>query len=81
MCCYKSRANCNWISLNRISPYIHGYNINAPFHTHDYIQLGWTALHAAVANKHDEIVELLLEAKINPDLPDRVSNLSVPYVI
>lgn len=64
-----------------ISPPIHIDTILMLPSTHMITQLGWTALHAAVANKHDEIVELLLDAKINPDLPDRVSNLGVPYII
>ena len=39
--------------------------------THGYIQLG-TALHAAVEGDHEDIVELLLEANIDPDLPEEV---------
>ena len=40
-------------------------------HTHGYTQVG-TALHAAVLGQHEDIVELLLDANIDPDLPKKV---------
>ena len=43
--------------------------------THGYTQ-GGTALHAAVEGEHEGIVELLLKANINPDLPDEVSHVT-----
>ena len=43
-------------------------------HTCDDNQFG-TALHIAVNQEHDDIVELLLEAHIDPDLPDEVSHV------
>ena len=42
-----------------------------PTHTHGYTQVG-TALHAAVLGQHEDIVELLLDANIDPDLPKKV---------
>ena len=44
-------------------------------HTHDYTQFG-TALHFALAGEHEDIVQLLLEAKIDPDLPKQVCHLT-----
>ena len=44
-------------------------------HTCDYTQLG-TALHDAVNKEHEDIVELLLEANIDPDMPDEVSHVT-----
>ena len=48
-------------------------------HTHTYVhvpmtytQLGSTALHFAVDGEHEEVVELLLKANIDPDLPEKV---------
>ena len=43
-------------------------------HTYDFTQFG-TALHLAVKKEHEDIVELLLEAHIDPDLPDKVSHV------
>ena len=40
-------------------------------HTHD-TQWGGTALRAAIEIEHEDIVELLLEANADPDLPDKV---------
>ena len=37
-----------------------------------YNQLGSTALHFAVDGEHEEVVELLLKANIDPDLPGKV---------
>ena len=41
-------------------------------HTTLYTQLGETALHCAVDKEHEDIVELLLEAHADPDLPKKV---------
>ena len=39
-----------------------------------YTKWGGTALHIAVYQEHEDIVELLLEANANPDLADEVSD-------
>ena len=43
-------------------------------HTHSqlYTQSGETALHIAVREERDSIVELLLEANADPDMPVKV---------
>ena len=41
-------------------------------HTQLYTQSGETALHIAVREECDDIVELLLEANADPDLPVKV---------
>ena len=41
-------------------------------HTRLYTQWGETALHIAVREERDDIVELLLEANADPDLPVKV---------
>ena len=41
-------------------------------HTRLYTQSGATALHIAVWEERDDIVELLLEANADPDLPVKV---------
>ena len=41
-------------------------------HTQLYTQSGETALHIAVQEERDDIVELLLEANADPDLPVKV---------
>ena len=41
--------------------------------THSTIQDGWTALERASFNGHQNVVELLLGAEVNPDLQDKVS--------
>jgi len=43
-------------------------------HTH-ISQNGWTALHLAAHEGHEDVVELLLEAKADPELKTMVSNL------
>ena len=49
-------------------------------HTHDYTQSGETALHDAVNQGHEDVIDILLEAKIDPDVADKVSHmrLTVP---
>ena len=49
-------------------PYTHTHTHT---HTHD-TQWGGTALRAAIEKEHEDIVELLLEANADPDLPDKV---------
>ena len=44
-------------------------------HTCDCTQDG-TALHASVLGQHEDIVDLLLTAHIDPDLPDEVSHVT-----
>ena len=49
--------------------------MHAPTHTQHtqlYTQSGETALHLAVQEEHEDIVELLLEANADPDLPKKV---------
>ena len=41
-------------------------------HTRLYTQSGETALHIALREERDDIVELLLEANADPDLPVKV---------
>ena len=41
-------------------------------HTLLYTQWGGTAFHFAVDQEHEDIVELLLEANADPDLPVKV---------
>ena len=41
-------------------------------YTRLYTQWGGTALHIAVREEHEDIVELLLEANADPDLPVKV---------
>ena len=42
---------------------------------HTYIsQNGWTALHLAAQEGHEDVVELLLEAKADPDPQKEVIN-------
>ena len=43
-------------------------------HTRLYTQWGETALHIAVDQEHEDVVELLLEANADPDLADKVSH-------
>ena len=38
------------------------------------IQDKWTALHTACMNGHDEVVKILLQAGIDPNIQDNVSN-------
>ena len=55
-------------------------SLNTYIHTHTYThvpmvythQLGSTALHFAVDGEQEEVVELLLKANIDPDLPEKV---------
>ena len=54
---------------------VHMYPPPTHTHTHDYTQFG-TALHFALAGEHEDIVQLLLEAKIDPDLPKQVCHLT-----
>ena len=41
-------------------------------HTHIYTQYGRTALYFAASHGYEDIVELLLESKADPDLTDKV---------
>ena len=41
-------------------------------HTRLYTQWGETALHVAVREEREDVVEVLLEANADPDLPDKV---------
>ena len=45
--------------------------------THDYTQSGDTALHYAVNQGCEDVVELLLEANIDPDVADKVSHMTL----
>ena len=55
--------------LASISPYIYVY-MHMFTHT---LQLGKTALHFAVDQEHEDIVELLLEANADPDLAEVIT--------
>ena len=51
----------------------HTYTCPPPYtHTWLYTQSGETALYYAVREEHEDIVELLLEANADPDLPVKV---------
>ena len=43
--------------------------------THTHNQDGRTALHFAAQGGHEDVVELLFEAKADPDLRDKVASL------
>ena len=51
-------------------------------HTHDYTQSGETALHDAVNQGHEDVIDILLGANIDPNVADKVSHmtLTVPNV-
>ena len=49
-------------------------------HTSNYTQMGRTALHAAVEGDHEDVVQLLLEANLDPDLPDKVNHVTVDCI-
>ena len=63
---------------------------NTHIHNHKYMQswfdedgeehLGGTALHTAVDQQHEEVVEVLLKANADPDLLQKVITQS-PYII
>ena len=42
-------------------------------------QWGWTALHVAVREEHEDIIELLLEANADPDVPLKVIHI-IPHM-
>ena len=46
--------------------------ISAEFFACTYIQDGYTALHFAASNGHEDVVELLLGTGADPDLTDMV---------
>ena len=53
---------------------------HTPIHTHTHnTQSGETALHIAVQEEFDDIVELLLEANADPDLTDEVIDPYIPH--
>ena len=49
------------------------------YFTSNYTQMGRTALHAAVEGDHEDVVQLLLEANIDPDLPDKVNHVTCGF--
>ena len=50
------------------------------FHAHVYTQfIGKTALHFAVDQEHEDIVELLLEANADPDLAEVITLTNTVY--
>ena len=46
-------------------------------HTHTHNQFGKTALYYAVANAHEDVIELLLKANADPDVPNKVTSHTV----
>ena len=50
----------------------HPLFIPLPTHTHTHTQLGETALFIAVDEEHEDIVDLLLGANADPDVPVKV---------
>ena len=46
-------------------------------HTHHYTQSGETALHDAVNQGYEDVIDILLEANIDPDVQDKVSHMTL----
>ena len=46
-------------------------------HAHDCTQSGETALHDAVNQGHEDVIDMLLEANIDPDVQDKVSHMTL----
>ena len=58
--------------MNATHTYICTCVTPAQMHTHIYTQYGHPALYFAASNGHEDVVELLLGAKADPDLTDVV---------
>ena len=44
-----------------------------PTSTHTHVQYGCTALRLAASQKHEDVVQLLIEVDADPDLQDKVT--------
>jgi len=70
-------CTANVYPLNLLSPYMHTW-----IHIHQHYtctQSGETALHCAVDQEHEDIVDLLLKAKADTDLPVKVICTYIPH--
>ena len=52
--------------------YSHDMHVDTP--THHFTQDGRTAFYTAAQQGHEDVVELLLEAKADPELKDKVAS-------
>ena len=72
---------CTFLSLSiplpLPSPFLTAHTYTNAHNTRDYTQSGETALHDAVNQGYEDIVELLLEANIDPDVADKVSHMTL----
>ena len=60
------------VSNELVIPYMH-MCIHTWIHMHHYYtQSGETALHCAVKKEHEDVVDLLLKANVDKDLPEKV---------
>ena len=59
-------------------PFLPAHTYTNAHNTYDYTQSGETALHDAVNQEHEDIVDILLEANIDPDVADKVSHMTLP---
>ena len=58
-------------------PFLLAHTYTHAHNTHDYTQSGETALHDAVNQGHEDTVDILLEANIDPNVADKVSHMTL----
>ena len=58
-------------------PFLPAHTYTNAHNTYDYTQSGETALHDAVNQGHEDVVDILLEANIDPDVADKVSHMTL----